>query len=290
MNENIGILPASVILGNDRFVIWDCFSDANSTYNQKLHFHDFYELSMIYEGESDFLINGERVSLKAGTIHFVTPSDYHMQLTREGQHIRYYNLIFKPDLLDDDIIDAIDNCRKPISFTPSETQLTDLFSLAQKLLAEYQAPFADRPAAFSEHIIQNGIETACILILRALSEQSRPDTDRLLPIRRALAYIRRNYRTPLSLQQVANSVFLSPSYFSQLFHKTMGISFSNYLTDYRLQIAARYLQSGDLPLKEIASLSGFPTFPYFSAAFKKRYGISPSNYRNRIQDNESDDQ
>lgn len=283
MNENIGILPASDILGNDSFVIWDCYSDANSTYNQKLHFHDFYELSLVYEGESDYLINGERVKLKAGTIHLVTPSDYHMQLTLPSQHIRYYNLIFTPDLLRDDIIDALESCVKPISFSPSSAQQTEIFSLAQRILSEYQALASNHPAEFVEHLIRNGIEAICILILRALSEQSKPSVDRLLPIRQSLAYIRQNYRRPISLQEVADSVFLSPTYFSHLFHKIMGVSFSNYLTDYRLQIAARYLRAGNLPLKEIAALCGFSTFPYFSAAFKKRFGTSPSDYRKNLQ-------
>ncbi|MGM9647515.1 MAG: AraC family transcriptional regulator [Eubacteriales bacterium] len=279
MDERIGIIPAAGILGPERFVIWDCYSDAGSTYNRKLHFHDFFELSLVYEGESDFLVNGETVTLSPGTIHLVTPSDYHMQITQPEQSFRYYNFIFTSDILADAIAGALEDHSEPICLRPSPAVTKEIFGLAKKLLAEYQTPAKDDPPLFFEELIGRGIEMLCILILRAMPEAGGKDSDQLLPIRRALALIRRSYRQKMTLQEVSDRVFLSPAYFSQLFHKTMGVPFSEYLTDYRLQIAARYLRAGNLPLKEIAALSGFPSFPYFSAAFKKRFGVSPSVYR-----------
>lgn len=279
MDERIGILSAAGILGGERFVIWNCYSDAGSTYNRKLHFHDFFELSLVYEGKSDYLVNGETVTLTPGTVHLVTPSDYHMQITQDGEHFRYFNIIFTADVLHDSVATALEDTGGPICLCPSPAQSAEIFDLARKLLAEYQSLANATPPAFSEHLIQRGIEALCILILRAMPASARSDDDQLLPIRRALSIIRRQYRQKLSLQEIAEQVYLSPAYFSQLFHKTMGVPFSEYLTDYRLQVAARYLRAGNLPMKEIAALSGFPTFPYFSAAFKKRFGVAPSVYR-----------
>ena len=45
-----GILPAKEYLSNGLFSIQNCYSEAESSFNQQLHFHDFYELSLIYEG------------------------------------------------------------------------------------------------------------------------------------------------------------------------------------------------------------------------------------------------
>lgn len=279
MDKRIGILPAASILGSERFVIWDCYSNAGSTYNRKLHFHDFFELSLVYEGESDFLVNGETVTLSPGTVHLVTPSDYHMQMTKSEQSFRYYNFIFTSDILDDAIADTLEGHSGPICLQPPPALSKDIFELARKLLAEYQALAKTVPPLHCERLIERGIEALCILILRAMPEAANRTDDQLLPVRRALSLIRRGYRQKLTLQEVADQVYLSPAYFSQLFHKTMGVPFSEYLTDYRLQIAARYLRAGNLPLKEIAVLSGFPTFPHFSAAFKKRFGTAPSVYR-----------
>ncbi|MBQ8287179.1 MAG: helix-turn-helix transcriptional regulator [Clostridia bacterium] len=287
MDKRIGILSAANILGSERFVIWDCYSDAGSTYNRKLHFHDFFELSLVYEGESDFLVNGQSVTLTPGTIHLVTPSDYHMQMTKPGQSFRYYNLIFTSNIPGDAVAGALEDVGGPICLHPSPALSNEIFELAKKLLGEYQALAMTDSPIFCERLIERGIEALCILILRAIPDVSNRSYDQLLPIRRALALVRQSYRHKLTLQEVAEQVFLSPAYFSQLFHKTMGVPFSEYLTDYRLQIAARYLRAGNLPLKEIAVLSGFPTFPYFSAAFKKRFGVSPSVYR-KVGPNENE--
>ena len=282
MSKNIGILSSARILGSDKFVIWDCYSSHYSTYNEKLHFHDFYELSLIYEGSSAFLVNGEQIQLLPGTIHMVTPSDYHMQLTGEGESFRYINVIFSPELLNDKLATALEEHEGPICIHPSESVSREIFSLAQKLLREYESLGSKQPSPFCEELIHHGIETLCIYIARLIGSSSPDNQDDLLPIRRALSIIRRSYRQSITLQEIADKVFLSPAYFSQLFHKTVGVSFSSYLTDYRLQMASRYLSNNTLLLKEIAPLCGFPTFTNFSAAFKKRYGVSPAAYRRKI--------
>ena len=55
-----------------------------SGFNQRLHFHDFYELSLIYEGSSRFLINGSAFVAAAGSLQLIRPSDYHRQMTDTG--------------------------------------------------------------------------------------------------------------------------------------------------------------------------------------------------------------
>lgn len=289
MNENIGILSTAMILGKDRFVIWDCFASHFSTYNHKLHFHDFYELSLVYEGSSKFLVNGEEIQLLPGTIHMVTPSDYHMQMTGEGESFRYYNFIFSPELLNDKLANALEDHKGPICITPDDVVGKEIFSIAHKLLSEYQSLGTDEPTPFCEELIRHGIETLCIYIARLIGTSSCSEQDNLQPIRHALSIIRRCYRQPISLHEIADRVYLSPAYFSQLFHKTVGVSFSAYLTDYRLQMASRYLSNNTLLLKEIAPLCGFPSFTNFSAAFKKRYGVSPAAYRRKINGNLSKD-
>ena len=69
-----GILPAKEYLSNGLFSIQNCYSEAESSFNQQLHFHDFYELSLIYEGSSRFLINGSSFVAAAGSLQLIRPS------------------------------------------------------------------------------------------------------------------------------------------------------------------------------------------------------------------------
>lgn len=60
------ILTDTEFLNDKKYKIEGCYSDYDSTFNQTLHFHDFYELSIIYEGESGFLITGVALTMSVG--------------------------------------------------------------------------------------------------------------------------------------------------------------------------------------------------------------------------------
>lgn len=93
------ILTPGFFLGSRKYNIWDCYSESSSSLNNRLHFHVFYEMSVIYEVGSDFLINGSTFSMGRQSMQLIRPSDYHRQLTAEGQHIRYFNVMFAPEFI-----------------------------------------------------------------------------------------------------------------------------------------------------------------------------------------------
>ncbi len=68
----------------------------------------------------------------------------------------------------------------------------------------------------------------------------------------AIRYIQQNYDQPISLKTLSGLVFLSPEYFCRLFKNKVGVSFSTYLTTYRLDKAKHLLISTDLKISEIA--------------------------------------
>ena len=59
----------------------------------------------------------------------------------------------------------------------------------------------------------------------------------------------------------------------------MGVSFTQYLNDYRLQIAAQLLKETEDNILEIASATGFENLSYINRSFKKKYGLTPGQYR-----------
>ena len=95
----IWILSKEEFLCQKEFNIEDYFSDYSSFYNQKLHFHDFYELSVVYEGNALYDINGIHVPMKRGTMQLITPAGYHRQLIQAGEYLRYFNFMFTAEML-----------------------------------------------------------------------------------------------------------------------------------------------------------------------------------------------
>ena len=96
---------------------------------------------------------------------------------------------------------------------------------------------------------------------------------------KAIQFIQKNFAAKLSLEDVAEHVYLSPSYFSRIFKEEMDISFKNYLNDVRIRRSRDLLVNTDLQLVDIAGAVGYEDQSYFTKVFKKICGISPGKYR-----------
>ncbi|WP_163537428.1 response regulator [Gracilibacillus sp. YIM 98692] len=103
-------------------------------------------------------------------------------------------------------------------------------------------------------------------------------------ILKAVEYMKKNYALEeLSLQEAANYVGVSESYFSRSFKEEMNISFIKYLIKLRLAKAKEMIQDSDLKITDIAFKVGFSDYPHFSKSFKKYYGLTPNEYRKQMQ-------
>ena len=107
-------------------------------------------------------------------------------------------------------------------------------------------------------------------------------TDLCNPIQTAIKYIHLNYQKPIQLKDVADLVYLSPSYFSRLFKEETGLNFVEYLTNYRQEKAKHLLKITTMPIETIANLTGFASSAYFATSFKRKEGQTPKEYRNMI--------
>ncbi|OUQ28600.1 DNA-binding response regulator [Lachnoclostridium sp. An131] len=97
---------------------------------------------------------------------------------------------------------------------------------------------------------------------------------------RAQEYVHDNYADAgLSLDSVCEELGVSNSYFSTIFKKETGSSFISYLTDYRMDQAARWLLETNEKSYIIAKKVGYTDANYFSYVFKRQFGVSPSKYR-----------
>ncbi len=98
-------------------------------------------------------------------------------------------------------------------------------------------------------------------------------------IKTALLYIHQNFAQDISLHSTAEACGITDTYLSKIFKQSMKISFSKYLSDYRIRIASWFLRETQYSLKEISCKSGFQNYNYFLTVFKSSTGMTPVQYR-----------
>lgn len=95
-------------------------------------------------------------------------------------------------------------------------------------------------------------------------------------------YIRDNLSDNLTIDQLADKVYLSPSHFHKLFKNTLGESPVTFLIKERINLAKKMIRRENYTIAEVAERVGFNNVSYFNRQFKKYEGVSPGQYQKQF--------
>lgn len=95
-------------------------------------------------------------------------------------------------------------------------------------------------------------------------------------------YINEHVHEKIFLQDIADTLGISPNYLSQLFKKSMNVGVSEYINMQKIEESKKLLRETTLKIYEISERLGYESSFYFSKVFKKITGISPKEYRSRL--------
>lgn len=107
--------------------------------------------------------------------------------------------------------------------------------------------------------------------------RKRQDENR--PVRLAKQYIGEHYGQPLTLEDVSSVVGLSPAYLSTVFKKDTGMTFLEYLSKVRMDMAKQLLKETSDTVASICMAVGYSDVRYFTKTFTKYSGLKPNEYR-----------
>ena len=112
-------------------------------------------------------------------------------------------------------------------------------------------------------------------LLHSQTEESETSTVFLIK-----DFIAKHYANEsLSVKDISEQVFLSPSYVCTIFKNETNLTLNQYLTQYRIERAKKLLQDPRYKITDISSKVGYSDGNYFGKTFKKMVGLSPSEYR-----------
>lgn len=101
------------------------------------------------------------------------------------------------------------------------------------------------------------------------------------------AYVMKHYVHPIALDDIAAEVGMNRSAFCSYFKRHKGMTFSQFVTHYRLNTACELLKHSSKGVSEICYTVGFNDLPHFVRVFTRTLGISPSKYRKQVKDNDT---
>jgi len=101
-------------------------------------------------------------------------------------------------------------------------------------------------------------------------------------VRQLQELIAREYAKPLTIEYLADQVYMSPNYVSTIFKEHTGKTVLAYVTQVRMDRAAELLREGALKIHEISAKVGYENASHFCAVFQKKNGITPNQYRNQM--------
>lgn len=253
------------------------------------HWHKEVELIIIKKGKGKIVVDLQPYIVSSGEMILVLPGQLHAIYQLDDYCMEYENILFLPHLLygqshdlctSDYMRPFFENTFLIPTYIHREftdyTQLSNCIHSIDDLCAH---PSFGYELGVKGYLFQFFF----LLFSKHIDSNSKQLRNRqAIKLKEILFYISTHYTEPLTPGILAKEVNFSASHFMKFFKHHMGCTFTEYLNDYRLSIAATQLSSTNKPILELCEETGFTNLSYFNRLFKKKYGMPPRAYRNSI--------
>jgi len=256
-------------------------SDKNAT-----HYHNMIEILYCVKGKAQIHIGTRLYNVSPGELVLINSNELHnIDSTQSGELIAVQfdpELLYTVDVLETKYLFPfiLANPENKRHFNINEFELKNADSIIKNILKE-----CDSMNYGFELSVQADIFKLFLQILRCWKQNDKSsqdyikDIDNLGVLGAAFDFIKNNYSNDITAKDAAKIVSMSYSHFSRTFKSVMKLSFTEYLTQYRLNVAERKLIKTEQSITDIALQCGFCTSSYFIVKFKNKNGMSPLKFR-----------
>jgi AraC-like DNA-binding protein len=255
------------------------------------HWHDFMEISFVRAGTGTYEVEDKTFRVEPGDIIVINNTERHRVTYDERRPLHETVLHFSPELLAGSKGSGAWDERSLQLFRydgaafVNNPRLSDATRRSvRRLIGEIRGEYAGRKRWF-ELLIRAKLLEIVSLLLRE-SGMRTPESRAAVAARRRtiarleqiLSWLRANYMRPVSLAVVSRQFSMRPSYFSDFFRKSLGVTFTEFLMQLRVREAARLLEEGAMGSREAAFACGFNTTASFYRAFKRVMAANPGEW------------
>lgn len=244
-----------------------------------LHFHDFFELILILEGQCRIILDGQLVTMGEGDVVAVVPHVKH-EINSTGcslLSVQFEQSVFEKTLPHP--IHPNFECNSALQGNNSAFDaLRRLMALLVKNNADKQTGYELRNWSLVYEIMDVMFNNFRVEDSKIQETRAHRYADRITKITQIISA---HYTEPFTLSQLAEEIHLSVPYLSKFFDQQFGMTFLTYLTQIRLTHSVDLLLHSEKSIEQVSAESGFPNSHAFVQAFKKEYNLLPSSYRRK---------
>ena len=262
--------------------IYDGWIAPKVTWEGVPHFHEDIEIMTIKQGHLAYYVNGKELLLNEGDTIVVNSNQIHYNLCVNGEVAKYVIAIINPRILSGSVAVEMQAIR-PITENP------DIPYLRFRYINEYTEQMRDLVLGLpgirhDPFQITKQFYQIWDIIRKQASSYGAPAEEiisdpRMQSFKAMMHFISDNYQRQIKLDDIAQSGNVSKSLCNTLFHQYVSESPINYLMHLRCRKVAELLRSGNMPMSQIAALTGFGGVSYMSETFRKFFEKSPREYR-----------
>ena len=227
------------------------------------HMHHCFEILCVTEGEMTAEVDGIPYLLAAGESLLIFPNQIHSMRTPEGRQSRHILCLFSARL-----VSAF------TEKTSSKIPDSNLFSLNDFYIRQMKSLSGSKIA------LKGFLYSVCGIFDESASYRSTDDRPPML-LHTVFRFVESNYTQACTLYDLSRHTGYDYAYLSRFFKKNVGISYNDYVNQYRISEACYLLQNREMTILDIASECGFNTVRSFNRHFKEQLNLTPAEYRKR---------
>lgn len=265
-----------------------------SDYVGILHRHEYIEVVYIVSGTATHVIENQSYCAKPGDLYIINVNTAHKFCVDKlsDEPFVAYDLMFTPEFFDsalagnytfESLGDSYmfrflsQDSNESIGVSDSiYTMFSDLF---KKMYAEYR----ERENGYME-IIRAYLLQVLITVIRMKDRQkNKISRNKEQAVQTVANYIEEHYESTISVQSLADMVYLSADYLGRIFREITGESVSARIQRVRIRRACYLLTATERTVSDIASDCGFKDTKFFYNVFKKHVGVAPGDYRKQTK-------
>lgn len=228
------------------------------------------------DGKGWYTIGNERFEVSPNEFFILPQNKEHAYGSHDAEPWSIYWVHFGGASLPDfNAMQTVKDHFRPMHIKTSDT----IVALFNKIYKTLESGYSIDNLAFSNLCLSHFLTLFLYNAKHFEASTTKPDI-----VDDAIRFMQENINNNITLQDLCQQFYYSPSRFSSLFKQRTGYSPIDYFIQLKMQKASQLLDFTDQSIKDIAAKFGFDDPYYFSRRFRKTIGVSPKNYRSIKKD------